>query len=175
MTPTRITLTLSAGESTSTSVILKNRGEDELRLLPQVLAVMEDESGKINFEREEACDWVTLEQSELILGPAADRQVDVTVAPPPEAAPGLHRLALTFIQSLEEGGEIGITGGLAVLMELDVLAAESAAASSFPFWLPALSAGLLLLAIGALLVLQRHRKLDVTGNALQDDGGGEER
>ncbi|MBC7248365.1 MAG: hypothetical protein H5T73_11395 [Actinobacteria bacterium] len=175
VTPTRIPLSLVAGERTSTSLTLTNLGEGAMRLLPRVLAVTEGEGGKINLEEEEACDWVILEQGELLLEPLMQRQVEVTVAPPADAAPGLRRLALTFIQAPEGGGDIGVTGGLAVLLELDVLAAEGAAASSFPFWLPALSVSLLLLAMGALLALQRFRKQGVAGKALRDDGGGEGR
>jgi len=175
VTPTRIPLTLAAGEMTSTWLTLTNRGDEELRILPQVLAVAEDEEGKINFGKGEDCGWVSFEQSELLLEPLMDMQVEVTVAPPRDAAPGLRRLALTFIQAPEGEGEIGVAGGLAVLVELDVQAAEDAGASSFPIWLPLLSATVFLVAIGALLALQRHRKRGEAGAALTDNTGGREK
>lgn len=173
VTPTRIPLSITAGEKATTSLTLTNLGEEELRILPQVLTVKEDEAGKICLEKDECSDWVMIDKEELFLEPLKERQVEVTVAPPADATPGMRHLALTFIRSLEGEGEIGVTEGLAVLLELDVAPAQGAVSSSFPVWLPVLSVMVFALATGVLLALQWHRKRGADSEGLADDRAGD--
>ncbi len=178
VTPARVPVIVTAGDKAAAEVTVINHGEEGMRLLPQVLSVMESDHGELRFGMDEGCRWVTLEESELFLGPKSDRRFRVDIEPPRGAAPGSYRLALTFVKEPEGAGEIGIAEGLAVLLELEVLAAERAG-GSFPLWLPASLGGMLLFLIAVLLILRRTGRPDVpvasAATCDEDAQGGRER
>lgn len=134
ITPTRLELHIAGGEESTVKVTLINQGTEEMRLRPQVLGVEVGENGEISLAPREDCAWIRIDPEEIVLAPLSRRESEIKVETPSDAKTGWHRFALAFIQAQEETASIGITGGLAVLLELEVLSATGNA--RFPFlWL----------------------------------------
>jgi hypothetical protein len=64
--------------------------------------------------------------------PAEQKGFSFTTSVPAGTAPGLHHFALTFELARDDGEGIGLTGGVAVLVDLEVLAVEGVGNSGFP-------------------------------------------
>ncbi len=158
ITPTRIPLSLAAGDPAIVEVTLINGSEEPLRLRPQVLELLDGEEPGPGLSASERCLWVEPESGELSLAPRASQTFTFRVRPAPEAAPGTYRFALAFIPVLEKTGGIAFTGGLASLLELEVLPTPPRAGISFVILLPAFSAVVLALLLAALTIRRARRR-----------------
>lgn len=121
VTPTRVPLHLMPGEPATVAVTIINQGERELLLRPQVLEVLGGEDDPAILTTSERCSWVEAESEGLSLEPRSRREFSFLVRPPDGTPEGTYRFALAFIPYQELPGTIAFAGGLAVLLELEVL------------------------------------------------------
>lgn len=120
VTPARIPLKIASGEAERLEVAVINHGDEPVDLIPTVMAVRE-EDGKVIFRDSEECGWITVEGGSIHLAVSETRPVDFHVSVPVSVPPGLRRFALAFVQPLPDDRGIGITPGIAVLVEMEVV------------------------------------------------------
>ncbi len=132
VTPTRIPLSLAPDETQSMEVTLINQGTEEVDLAPRVMTYAEGASGEPILGQDSTCSWFSPDKQALRLMPSEKGPFIFSATVPSGVEPGLYRFALTFdlIRSDSEG--IGMTGGLAVIVELSVVPAENGGGSGFP-------------------------------------------
>ncbi len=121
VTPTRIPLELAPGETATEEITLINQGTEEARLLPSIAILVEGEGGELGLEQGEACAWLEPGTDELLLAPGESGFFTFSIAVPQNARSGLYDLAISFELSRDGGEGIGLTGGIAVLVDLEVL------------------------------------------------------
>lgn len=91
--------------------------------------------------------------------PNARREFAFQVKPTPDAPHGDYRFALAFVPRQEKPGTIAFTGGLAALLELEVLPRPPAMRSrALPYILVAIGALIVLGLAGLGLGIARRRK-----------------
>lgn len=132
VTPTRIPLQLHPGETRGARVTLINQGAGEAQLRPRVMLVEEEEEGQLFIEQDERCGWIAYEDERIELMPSEEREFAFSMEVPAGTSPGPHHFALTFEMARDEGEGIGMTGGVAVLVDLEVLPVEGVAGGGFP-------------------------------------------
>jgi len=158
VTPTRVPLRLRPGEPATVAVTIINQGERELLLRPQVLEVLGGENDPATLATSERCSWVEAEGEGLSLEPQSRREFSFLVRPPVGSPEGTYRFALAFIPYQELPGAITFTGGLAVLLELEVLPPPPPKKPLTPYIILAL--GLVLaVSLFAFLRIRRSRKV----------------
>lgn len=158
MTPTRVPLSLSPGESATVPVTVINQGSRRLLLRPRILEVLSGEGEPPVLATSERCPWVEPEGEELFLEPHSKADFAFRVQPPPGSPQGNYRFALAFIPQQERPGAIAFTGGLAVLLELEVLPRPPVARNPlYPYVLVALFVIVVLTVILVLLTRRRRR------------------
>ncbi|MDI7251563.1 hypothetical protein [Candidatus Solincola sp.] len=159
VTPTRVPLSLSPGESATVPVTVINQGSGRLLLLPRILEVLGGEGEPPVLATSERCLWVEPEGEELFLEPHSKVDFTFRVQPPPGSPQGNYRFALAFIPRQEKPGAIAFTGGLAVLLELEVLPPPpSSGSASYPYVLLAVGSVLSLLLAAFILGRERRRR-----------------
>ncbi len=157
VTPTHVSLSLAPGEAASVKVSVINQGSNRLLLQPSVLEVLSGEGDSTVLKRSERCLWVEPESDELSLEPNSRGDFSFRVQPPPASPTGGYRFALAFIPKQEKPGGIAFTGGLAVLLELEVLPPPPAPGGPiFPYVLLATCSALVLAT--AILVIWRIKR-----------------
>jgi len=159
VTPTRIPLRIAPGEAGSGEVELINQGDAAVRLLPVVAVVREEEGGGASLALDERCSWVVPGREEITLPPGEREPCPFAVRVPVDAASGEYRFALSFEQAAGDGGGVGFTGGVAVLLELEVIPAGDGGGGSVAGPVAGAAAACAL-AMGAILFLvtRRHGK-----------------
>ncbi len=173
VTPTRIPLSMAPGEEHRVEVELINQGDVEVTLLPEVLLVREGEGGETVLAVDEICSWVIPGKERIALLPGARERCPFTVRVPEDADRGTHRFALSFQPFKGENEGVGFSGGVAVLAEIEVLAAEGGGTGGedrFPLGVlaAALAGALLVSATSLALFLARGR-----GKRAEQGGEGE--
>ena len=175
VTPTRIPLRLAPEDTMTGEVTLINQGTEEARLQPRVMTLTEGTGGELVFEQDGTCSWLSPENKVLRLMPAESGTFAFSATVPAGTTAGSYRFALTFELSREEGKGIGLTGGVAVLIDLEVLPRENAASGGFPVALTIALAVLAALLIGLLAIVAalRLRGRDEAGRAGATGGDGQ--
>jgi len=84
----------------------------------------------------------------------------------------MYRFALTFELEREEGAGIGLTGGLAVIVDLEVLEGGAGGAGRFPTAAVIITAVLAALLLGAVAFMAiRRRRCTNQGEVAGSEGG----
>ncbi|RJP31122.1 MAG: hypothetical protein C4536_08610 [Actinobacteria bacterium] len=175
VTPTRIPVELRPGETATQEITLINQGTDETSLRPGITKLLEDEGGALSFVQDDSCTWLQPGIDELRLAPGESGAFGFTLAVPPDADPGSYNLAVTFEPSKGETEGIGLSGGVAVLIDLEVLPGEEReGAAGFPTALVvimAVVAAALFVAI-AMAAMFKHgrREIGVDGGEGGEEG-----
>lgn len=170
VTPTRIPLGLSPGEESCVEAEVINQGDCEVTLIARVASLLDDEGGETVLSMDEKCSWITPHKEEISLLPGAGERCPFTVRVPRDAPQGSHRFALCF-EPARGGGEegVGFTGGVAVLLELEVRSAPEGAEESggrFP------TAAVAIALLGAALVAASTVFFTLRGRGRGIPGGG---
>jgi len=174
VTPTRIPLSLAHDETQSIEVTLINQGTEEVDLEPRVMTYAEGASGEPVLGQDSTCSWFSPDRQALHLLPSQSGPFVFSATVPSGVEHGLYRFALTF-DLVRSGGEgIGMTGGLAVIVELSVVPAENGGGSGFPLALTIVLSTLAVLLLGlvAAFAARRYGGGDKAGPVVE--AGGEE-
>jgi hypothetical protein len=134
VTPTRIPLSLAPEDTQTAEVTLINQGTEDIVLKPKVLALQESTDEGLVLKATEECSWFSPQADSLLLKQAESGSMALTAKVPSGTDPGSYSFALTFEMSGEGGEGMVVTGGVAVLLELEVLPGGNGGggASSFP-------------------------------------------
>ncbi|MDY6794936.1 MAG: hypothetical protein SWK76_06615 [Actinomycetota bacterium] len=174
ITPTRIPASLLPGEGQAMEVKLINKGTEEVSLLPRVMTVKEHSDGMPLLEPDGTCSWFSLEEEAFQLTPSQSELFAFSVTVPPGVDPGPYHFAVTF-ETFEEGMEgIGLTGGLAVLVDLVVLTEEKGDDTGMSGVLQGFLAVLAVLLVGLMVLVvtcvHRSRKSAEQEGAKEEEG-----
>ncbi len=171
VTPARLRFSISGGEEGGAEITLLNHGEEEITLNGEVFCVETYHGGGTRLVAGGDSGWVSLSRQEVFLGPGGRERIQVSVLPPPGAEPGLRRWAVAFVQAGGQTGDIGVVGGLAVLLEAEILPAGNPRNQGKVGYLWWAGAGLMIFAIVSLSLGKVRRKS--TGAKAMGSGGGE--
>lgn len=95
----------------------------------------------------------------------------MSVLPPPRVEPGLRRWAVTFVRAGGKTADIGVVGGLAVLLEAEIKSSgdsQNRGKMGYLWWV---SAGLVTLAVALPFLVWVRRK--PSGSKAKESGDGE--
>lgn len=166
ITPTRISVSLHPGESIPVEVTLINHGTQGLLLLPRVLEVLEGDGEVPVLEESGRCRWVEPEGQELFLEPSSRQAFTFRLSLGPDVAQGTYRFAMAFVPHREKTGTIAFTGGLAALLELEVLPNPPAPGGSLlPYIFIAIGVFVVILFFALVFHEAKRRKAETPGQA----------
>lgn len=176
ITPTRIPVNVLPGESRNMEVTLINQGTEEVSLLPKVMMLVEHSEGMPAFKQDSTCSWFSLEREALRIMPSESKTFTFSVAVPTVVDPGSYHFSVTF-ETYEEGAEgIGLTGGLAVLVDLQVLSDSGGNTEntgiSGTIWGLFVALAALLVGLGVLAAIYRHRSVKRAEQSSTGEEGG---
>jgi hypothetical protein len=171
VTPTRIPLSLAPDETQSMEVTLINQGSEEVELIPRVMTYAAGAAGEPILGQDSTCSWFSPDKQAMHLLPSQSRPFVFSVTVPSGTEPGLYRFALTFELARGDSEGIGMTGGLAVIVELSVVPVEGGG-SGFPLALTIVLATLaaLLLGLVAVFAVRKYRGGGKAGPAVEAKG-----
>jgi hypothetical protein len=175
VTPTRIPLSMAPEDSQTLEVTLINQGTEEVDLKPRVMALAEGTKGEPLLTEDSTCAWFSPRMQSLHLMPSESGPFAFTATVPDGVSPGLYHFTLSFELLKEEGAGIGLTGGLAVLVDLEVLEGEAAGTSGFPTALLVTIAVLAALFLGSLAIRVAHTRRRGSNGVGADGMGGQGR
>jgi len=174
ITPARIPLHILPGSDERVEVTVTNQGDEPVGLLPMVMEVL-CEGEAVRFSESEECAWFTPEGSRITLAAAETRSVGFRVSVPASAHPGDRRFALAFVQSPHDDNGIGITPGIAALLEMEVLPGGSPGSPAGGPW-PLLwtVAGVAIVGLLATFMVFRRRRGGIRNGSDGEGGRGVE-
>jgi len=141
ISPTKILLTIESGKGSEVYVEVENNDKQEMFFSGTVLGVRQDNEGRPVFlsNYTEAEKWVKSKTGQLFLKPRAKGKVYFTIQVPTGTPAGAYYLALVVqsmsTSSLATGGNVGLTGQIASLLDLQVsgMAYESVKVNKWEF------------------------------------------
>ena len=120
ITPTKILLTIEPGKTSELFVEVENNEKQNMVFAGKVLGVRQDNEGRPVFlsDYTVAEQWVKPKIDKLSLKSGAKEKIYFTVQVPTSTPAGAYYLALV-IQSVSIGGDVGLTGQIASLLNLE--------------------------------------------------------
>jgi hypothetical protein len=125
VTPTRIPLSVAADTAQQFEITVINQGNQEASLMAVVEAVSSGENGQAQLSENEECAWFSAESRTLSLLPGESKDFRLSVNVPKNAREGARHFAVSFRMGREDQSGVGLMGGVAVLVDLDVTPKES--------------------------------------------------
>lgn len=121
ISPTKILLTIEPGKSSEVFVEVENSEKQDMVFAGIVLGVRQDNEGRPIFLSgySVAEKWVSPKTDKISLKSGAKEKVYFTIQVPTGTPAGAYYLALV-IQAVSTGGDVGLTGQIASLLNLQV-------------------------------------------------------
>ncbi|NPV59689.1 MAG: hypothetical protein HPY75_08500 [Actinobacteria bacterium] len=176
VTPTRIPLQMAPGEEWSGFVELINQGDESVELIPRVAMLKSGTEGGWSLVEDERCAWISPGKDELNLAPFAHLACPLAVNVPSDVVPAAYQFTVYFELARKEDEGVNMTGGVGVLVDLEVHAPpgpEGGKGRGTPVSLIVVTtAGAIILAAGAAFTAARikGRKRAVSGKKAGDEG-----
>lgn len=171
VTPARIRFSISEGEEKRVEITLLNHSEEEITLKGEVFCVDTHHGRGTRLVAGGDSGWISLSRHEVFLGPGGKERIQVSVLPPPRVEPGLRRWAITFVRAGGKTADIGVVGGLAVLLEAEIMSSGDSQNRGNMGYLWWVSAGLVTLAVALPVLVWVRRK--PSGSKAKESGDGE--
>jgi P pilus assembly chaperone PapD len=113
LSPTKIDLTVSTGETSSQGISLRNTGDEPTTVRVYAMDFSIDRENNYTFsepghESYSCASWLGVGETEFELGPGAAKEVEVTISVPQQVEPGGHYAAL-FFETVPADTEPGVS------------------------------------------------------------------